>query len=65
MTATRATTLSPQFFDRGAVRRTSQFNRGLTFVVALYLAVAILELSIVVHAAPPIAELNALYGVAP
>jgi hypothetical protein len=63
MTTIPAATLP--LFDRGAIRRTSAFNRGLAFVAALYLAVAILELSIVVHAAPSLAAFGSLYAAAP
>jgi len=61
MTAIPATTLSRQLFGRGAVRRKSEFNRGLVFVAVLYLAVAIIELSIIVLAAPSIAEIGSFY----
>jgi hypothetical protein len=54
-----ATALSPQF-QRSAIRRTSEFNRGLIFAAAVYLAVAIVELSIIVLAAPSIAEIGRL-----
>ena len=61
MTTIPATTLSRQLFERGTVRRNSGFNQGLIFAAALYLAVAIVELSIIVLAAPGIAEIAPLY----
>ena len=61
MTAIPATTLSRQLFERGTVRRNSEFDGVLIFAVALYLAVAIVELSIIVLAAPGIAEIGPLY----
>jgi hypothetical protein len=61
MTAIPATTLSQQLFGRGTVRRKSEFNRELIFAAALYLAVAIVELSIIVLAASRIAEIGSLY----
>jgi hypothetical protein len=61
MTAIPATTLSRQLFERGTVRRNSEFNRVLIFAAALYLAVAIVELSIIVLAAPSITEIGSLY----
>ena len=48
MTTIPATTLSRESFERGGVRRNSGFSQGLIFAVALYLAVAIVELSIIV-----------------
>jgi len=48
MTTIPATTLSQQLFEHGTVRRNSGVNRGLIFAAAVYLAVAIVELSIVV-----------------
>ncbi len=65
MTTIPATTLSQPLFERGTVRRASQFNRALTFVAALYLAVAIVELSIIVLAAPSISEIGSLYVTVP
>jgi hypothetical protein len=65
MTTMPATTVSQQLFRRGAVRKTSEFNRGLTFAAVLYLAVAIVELSIVVLAAPSIAEIGSFYVTVP
>jgi hypothetical protein len=59
MTTIPATTL------RGAVRRNSKFNWGLAFVAALYLAVVIFEMSIIVLAAPSIAEIGSLYVTVP
>jgi hypothetical protein len=65
MTTIPATTLSQELFERGTVRRNSEFNRGLTFAAALYLAVAIVELWIIVLAAPSIAEIGSLYVTVP
>jgi hypothetical protein len=65
MTTIPATTLSQQLFERGTVRRNSEFNRGLTFVAVLYLAVAIAELSIIVLAAPSISEIGSFYVTVP
>jgi len=65
MTAIPATTLSRQLFERGSVRRNSGFNQGLIFAAALYLAVAIVELSIIALAAPGIAEIGSLYVTVP
>jgi hypothetical protein len=65
MTTIPATTLSPQLFERSALRTTSEFNRGLVFAAAVYLAVALVELSIIVLAAPGIAEIGPLYMSAP
>jgi hypothetical protein len=64
MTTIPATTLAQQLFERGTVR-TSEFNRGLVFVAALYLAVAIVELSIIVLTAPSIAEIGSIYVTVP
>jgi hypothetical protein len=61
MTTIPATTLSQQLFERGAVHRSSEFSRGFAFAAALYLAVAIVELSITVLGAPSIAEIGSLY----
>ena len=47
--------------ERGAVRRNSGLNQGLIFAAVLYLSVAIVELSIVVLAAPGIVEIGSLY----
>ena len=68
MTTIPATTLSQQLFQRGTVRRNSGLNRGLAllaFAAALYLAVAIVELSIIVLAAPSISEIGSLYVTVP
>jgi hypothetical protein len=62
MTTIPATTLSRQLFGRGTVRRNAEFNWGLTFAAALFLAVAIAELSISVLAAPRLAEIGSLYA---
>jgi hypothetical protein len=64
MSTIHATTLSQQLFGRDTVRRSSGFNRGLIFAAALYLAVAIVELLIIVLAAPSIAEIGSLYATA-
>jgi len=61
MTTIPATTLLHQSFARGAVRRNSGLNQGLIFAAVLYLAVAIVGLSIIVLAAPGIAEIGSLY----
>ena len=65
MTTIPATTFSQQLFGRGTVRRNSGLNRGLALAAALYLAVAIVELSIIVLAAPSIAEIGSLYVTVP
>jgi len=65
MTTIPATTLSRQLFERGTVPRNSGFNQGLIFAAALYLAVAIVELSIIALAAPGIAEIGSLYVTVP
>jgi hypothetical protein len=61
MATVPVTTLSKELFERSTVRRSSGFNQGLIFSAALYLAVAIIELSIIVHAAPSIAEIGSFY----
>ena len=61
MTTIPATTLSRKLSERGAIRRNSGLNQGLIFAAALYLAMAIVELSIIVLAAPGIAEIGSLY----
>ena len=61
MTTLPATTLSQQLFKGGTVRRHFQLNRVLIFAAALYLVVAIVELAIIVLAAPSIAEIGSLY----
>jgi hypothetical protein len=65
MTAIAATTLSQELFERATAGRNTEFNRGLTFAAALYLMVAIVELSIIVPAAPSIAEIGSLYVTVP
>jgi hypothetical protein len=65
MTAIPATTLSRQLFERGTVGRNLGFNQGLIFAAALYLAVEIVELSIIALAAPGIAEIGSLYVTVP
>jgi hypothetical protein len=57
MTTVPVTTL----FEHSTVRRSSRFNQGLIFAAAVYLAVAIIELSIIVRAAPGIAEIGSFY----
>jgi hypothetical protein len=64
MTMIPATTLSQQLFGRVTVGRNSEFNWGLTLVAALYLAVAIVEFSIIVLA-PSIAEIDSFYVAVP
>ena len=64
MSTVPATSFSPQLFERGAVRRNSQFNWALILVAAVYLAVAIVEFSIIVLTAPSIAEIGSLYATA-
>ena len=61
MTTIPTTTLSQQLFGNEPVRRTSDFNRGLIFAAALYIAVAIVESAIIVLAAPSMAEIGSLY----
>lgn len=65
MTTIPATTLSQQLFGRDTVRRKSEFNRTLIFAAMLYLAVAMVEFSIIVHAAPSIAEIGSFYVIVP
>jgi hypothetical protein len=65
MTTIPATTFSQQLFERGTGRRNSGLNRGLALAAALYLAVAIVELSIIVLAAPSISEIGSLYVTVP
>jgi hypothetical protein len=65
MTTIPATTLSQELFERAAVRKNSGLNRGLILAVAVYLTVAIVELSIIVLAAPSIAEIGSFYVTAP
>jgi hypothetical protein len=65
MTTIPPTTFSQQLFERGTVRRNSGLNRGLALAAALYLAVAIVELSIIVLAAPSISEIGSLYVTVP
>lgn len=61
MSTIPATTLSQELFGRGTVRRNLELNRGLIFAAAVYLAVAIVEISIIVLAAPSIAEIGSFY----
>ena len=61
MTTVPVKTLSQELSERGSVRGNSEFNRALIFAVALYLAVAIIELLIIGLAAPSIAEIGLLY----
>ncbi len=65
MTTIPATTFSQQLFERDTIRRNSGLNRGLAFAGALYLAVAIVELSIIILAAPSISEIGSLYVTVP
>jgi hypothetical protein len=65
MTTIPATTLPQQLFKGGTIRRNLKFNWTLTFVAALYLAVAIVEFSIIVLAAPSITEIGSLYVTVP
>jgi hypothetical protein len=65
MTTIPAPTLSRQLFGRDTVRRSSELNRELIFAAALYLAVAIAELSIIVLLAPSIAEVGSFYVTVP
>ena len=65
MSTIPTTTLSRELFERGTVSRNSEFNRVLIFAAALYLAVAIVELSIIVLAAPSITEIGLLYVTVP
>jgi hypothetical protein len=65
MTTVPAVTLSHDLFKRGTVRRKSGFNRTLIFAAAVYLAVAIVEFSIIALAAPSIAEISSLYVAVP
>jgi hypothetical protein len=65
MTTIPATTFSQQLFGRGTVRRNSGLNRGFALAAALYLVVAIVELSIIVLAAPSISEIGSLYVTVP
>jgi hypothetical protein len=61
MTTIPATTLSQQLFERSTVRRSTGLNQGLVFAGALYLVVAIIELLIIVLAAPSIVGIGSLY----
>jgi hypothetical protein len=61
MTTISAKTLSQESFERSTVHRSSGFDQGLIFAAALYLAVAFIELLIIVLAAPSIAEIGPLY----
>ena len=65
MTTIPPTTFSQELFERGTVRRNSEFNRGLALAAALYLAVAIVELSIIGLAAPSMAEIGSFYVTVP
>jgi hypothetical protein len=65
MTAISAPGLSRHLFERGMVRSNPGFKRGLAFAAALFLAVAIVELSIIVLAAPTITEVGAFYVTVP
>ncbi len=64
--STIPTTISSQEpFEHGTVRRNSEFNGALIFAAALYLAVAIVELTIIVLAAPSITQIGSLYVTVP
>ena len=65
MTTIPAPTLSRQLFERGTVHKKSEFDWRLIFAAALFLAVAIVELSIIVVAAPSIAEIGSFYVTVP
>ena len=65
MTTIPVTTLSAQVFDRSAGSRTSKSHRGLLFAAAVYLAVTLVELSIIALAVPGIADINQLYVIVP
>ena len=65
MSTIPTTTLSRELFERGIVRRNSGLNQGLIFAAVLYLALAIVELSIIVLAAPSITEIGSLYVTVP
>lgn len=61
MSRIHATILSRQLFGRDTVHRNSELNPGLILAAALFLVVAIVELWIIVLAAPSIAEIGPLY----
>jgi len=61
MSTIHASTLSKELLEHATVHGNSGFNNGLIFATALYLMVAIVELSIIVLAAPSIAEIGSLY----
>ena len=63
MTAIAAPHLPRQLIDRR--RGNMEFKSGLTFVAALYLAVAFIELSIIVLAAPKMTEIGSFYVTVP
>ena len=63
MTTIAAPHLPRHLIDRR--RGNMEFNWGLTFVAALYLAVALVELSISVLAAPTITETVSFYVTVP
>jgi hypothetical protein len=65
MTTIPATTLSPHVFDRGTLRKSSEHHRGLLVAAAVYLAVALVELSIIALAVPGIADISRLYVIVP
>ena len=52
MTTIPAPALAQQLFERGTVHKNAEFDWRLVFAAALFLAVAIVELSIIVAAAP-------------
>ena len=65
MSTIPTTTLPRELFERRTVRRNSEFDRVLIFAVGVYLSVAIVELSIIVLAAPSITEIGSLYVTVP
>ena len=65
MTTIPAPTLAQQLFERGTVHKNSEFDWRLVFAAALFLAVAIVELSIIVAAAPSVAEIGSFYVTVP
>ena len=58
MTVIPATTFSHQSFKRGSVRGNLESRWSLALAAALFVAVAIVELSIVALAAPNVAEIG-------
>jgi hypothetical protein len=62
MTTIHATTSSHALLERGGVRKNVHTDRGLVFAAALFLAVAVVELTIIVVAAGSLADIGALYA---